>query len=180
MIILALITLGVALTLYFNTTLLKNIKNKSTPSSEPSVQAQPSPISDAGREPNGSAETANWKIYENKYFVFKYPPNWFYESPSWLPQEENVSFFMEGTKADHSDGDHKGNEVFIFGFGAQGDTVDKIRKDYYPNAKEITVASRKAIKISESHVIISISSDRIMNISGQNLSQILATFRFLD
>ena len=65
-IILALITFGVALTLYFNTNLLKNIKNKPTPSPESSVQTQPSPTPD---------ETANWKTYTNSNlgFSLKYP-----------------------------------------------------------------------------------------------------------
>ena len=46
----------------------------------PQVVSSPnsSPTPDAGREPNGSAETANWKTYtnsSNKYSV-KYPADW--------------------------------------------------------------------------------------------------------
>src|SRR3989344_4760645 len=96
MIILALITLGVALTLYFNTNLLKNIKNKSTPSSEPSVQDQPSPISDAVREPNDSAETANWKTYTNTQlgFSIKYPSSWFVYDNETPPCDKGIRGYL--------------------------------------------------------------------------------------
>lgn len=125
-------------------------------------------------------ETAGWKTFKNKYFSFKYPPTWFYESPPWLPADENVSFFVMGAKADHSDGDHKGNEVLISAFGIQGETTIELKKDYYLAAKDTTIAGREAIRVSESRVIISISSDRTVSISSQNLEEILSTFKFLD
>ncbi len=71
-IILALITLAVAVVIYFNRELiLKSKENQPAPPSanqqSPQVSPKLSPTPD---------ETANWKTYNGKYFSFKYPPNW--------------------------------------------------------------------------------------------------------
>ena len=74
LIILAIIIFAVAILIAINTDLVKRIKNEPLPTPIPSS----SPTSDAGREPNGSAEIANWKTYndEKHGFLFKYPKDW--------------------------------------------------------------------------------------------------------
>ena len=91
LIILAIIIFAVAILIAINTDLIKRIKKEPLPSLTPS----PSPISDASREPNSSAETANWKIYTNeKYsFSFSYPNSW-YASYEICPHRENASYLV--------------------------------------------------------------------------------------
>lgn len=74
-IILALITLAVAFVVYFNTNLIKQAKNQpelqSQTQTKPSTAPSTSPAAD---------EITNWKTYEGKYAIFKYPPDWRFSS----------------------------------------------------------------------------------------------------
>jgi len=76
-IILALIVLGVAATLIVNAKLFPKPKENPQPqiSTQPSPIVSPSPTADASREPNGSAETANWETYTNTRYGYsiQYP-----------------------------------------------------------------------------------------------------------
>lgn len=65
-----------------------------TPVTTSSPQPFPTPT-DASREPNGSAKTADWKTYIRKnVFEIKYPPNW---QPSVDGENDSmISFYREG------------------------------------------------------------------------------------
>lgn len=57
---------------------LKSIKNQqpAVTTSKPSLPTPFPTPSDASPAPTGAAETADWKIYKNTYFTFKYPKDW--------------------------------------------------------------------------------------------------------
>jgi len=88
LIILALITLFVAITLYINAYFAKSAKNKTLPSPSPTVQKQSSPTLD---------ESANWKVYSNKKvgYTFKYPTGWQYRDCVDLTHFKGVCFFSQ-------------------------------------------------------------------------------------
>jgi len=207
MIILALITLGVALTLYFNTNLLKNIKNKSTPSSEPSVQDQPSPISDAGREPNDSAETANWKTYTNTQlgFSIKYPSSWFVYDNETPPCDKGIRGYLFVNKTALADcffGDVLPADFYVYvqpipedpDYGplpksTKYDTFTSFEVAGEKGVVNITTEKSEGPRRKEARVYVNHNSNQYM-ISYPNLDfqgnheqvfdQILSTFKFLD
>ena len=73
LIILAIIIFAVAIVIAINADFVKRLKTEPSPT----PLSSSSPTSDAGREPTGSAEMANWKTYTNSEFKYslKYPPD---------------------------------------------------------------------------------------------------------
>lgn len=148
---------------------------KSQPVAENKVTTQLSPTAD---------ETASWNTYTHSNFTFKYPRNWYPEDNPNYPGGNNVSFFLAGTEADHSYGDHKGNEVFSFEFSEDNRTLEELKKNYYQKAVDFTIGAKPAIKTSFNLLIVKPSGNKMLNIVGgieaakPYLDQILSTFRF--
>jgi len=70
--------------------------HQNQPSSIPQSTPASTPNPDASREPNGSAETANWKTYTNKEhgFSFKYPEKVYIKATN----EDNLPLVYLSTK----------------------------------------------------------------------------------
>ncbi len=73
------------------------------PKPQPQATTTPSSIPDASREPNGSAETANWKTYTGMtsknnghqgQISIKYPPQWLLQGSILYPFAENKDIFV--------------------------------------------------------------------------------------
>ncbi len=130
-------------------------------------------------------ETANWKIYtaKNNEFSFKYPADWYYEPVPGYEAHE-VSFFLNGTKADHGYGDHKGNEVFTVDITDDDRSLQLLKNNYYPDASFTTIADKPTLKTSFGLIIVKVSGKSQLTIVGglkaaeSYTEKILSTFKF--
>lgn len=131
-------------------------------------------------------KNANWKTYTNNEFSFKYPGNWYSEENPQYPGGNNISFFLEATKADRGYADHIGNEVFSFELSEDQTELKDLKQQYYPDATDLTIVDKPAIRTSFDLYIIKISKDKTLKIVGglkegsKFTSDILSTFKFLD
>lgn len=105
---------------------------------QPSVSPQPTPTPD---------ETSNWKVYKNvKYkFELKYPENWYYVDDSNV-KDVRVVFFLVGTKADPTEGEREGNEVFSLAAYESQYPFDYYRDNLPEKPDELIVNNKSAIR----------------------------------
>lgn len=131
------------------------------------------------------ADIANWKTYtaKNNEFSFKYPFNWYYEPVPGYETHE-VSFFVNGIKADHGYGDHKGNEAFTVDITDDDRSIQTLKSNYYPNGSLITVANKPALETTFGLIIVQVAKNRQLTLtrgSGgaeTDIKNILSTFKF--
>jgi len=132
--------------------------------------------------------TNTWETYtsSNGVVTFKYPPEWYWEPYIESEEAQSVDFFLEGTPADHSSGDHSGNEVFSINTQKDVRTLEEIKNNYYNDATVIYLSGKPTIRTSSNLYIIKPNSDYLVNIMTGKLeseelrNQILSTFKFMD
>lgn len=135
-----------------------------------------------------SSIPTDWKTFtfKSNEFSFQYPPIWYPDENPNYPGGNNISFFLNGTKADHGSGDHIGNEVFSFEISDDKRTLQELKNNYYPTATVSTIAGKDVIITSFNLYIIKISSSKNLTIVGGIKAadlyrdQILSTLKFTN
>lgn len=128
-----------------------------------------------------NSTTEGWKAYTNSKvnFSFKYPVTWYYQDDSSYGGADpgsTYAFYVSGTKADPTYGDHSGNEVFVVGIL---DRDESVAKNFEKATKYV---DGKPVLESESFVQI-LGNNKIVHLGfkgegGSYLDQILSTFKF--
>lgn len=131
-------------------------------------------------------QTKNWKTYLNSQFTFKYPQNWYTEKFNEEVKGLSENFFLQGSRADHSFGDHIGNEVMKLNYGEAAYSFDYLKDNFYPNATNLTVGGNQAFRTQNKiSIFVGPSENNILTLkftdnSKNHIDQILSTFQFLD
>lgn len=127
---------------------------------------------------------ANWRTYTNNYITFRYPPSWYPRTDPLSNNETDVSFFLTGTQADFSEGDHTGNEMlFVMQIL---DPIEKIQRERYPNIPITVTGDKKKIRVSKNHSIFELAKTSSLSIMlgkknpEMHLDQILSTLTFTN
>ena len=162
----------------------------SSPSSTMPPTVLPSSITPSPTQPTNTPTldlTANWKTFTNAQvgISFRYPSTWYFQDDSkygGAPPGNTYSFYVNGSKADPSFGDHKGNEVFTINFSHGAYTIEELNNTY-KDAVEIAIDNRPALK--KSNLIIILNDRSLIHIGYSkdvqiHLDQILSTFRFIQ
>lgn len=151
-------------------------------------QSIPTPTPTSKPTPQAGNETANWKTFTSAKakISFKYPELWYVQDVSSFGGADEGStygFFLSGTDADPSYGDHRGNEVFVFNSSESDYSIEDL-EGRYKDSQQFTVDGRPAVR-SGSIILIPIK-DRLIHLGiAQNqaemyVDQILSTFKLLD
>jgi hypothetical protein len=114
-------------------------------------------------------------------FGFQYPVDWYYENVPGFPTNvtpTNISFFFAGTEVDHTFGDHEGNELLNMKLQKDTRTLEKLKDQYSPQAENIILSSKPAIKTSFGMIETKLSEDLLLTITGKGATQILGTLEF--
>lgn len=135
-----------------------------------------------------SSIPADWKtyIFKSNEFSFQYPSIWYPNENQNYPGGNNISFFLNGSKADHGFGDHVGNEVFSLEISDDKRTLQELKNNYYPTATVSVIAGKDAIITSFNLYIIKMSSSKNLTIVGGIKAadlyrdQILSTLKFTN
>lgn len=114
----------------------------------------------------GNKVPVDWKTYENQQFgfTFKYPPNWYWEINPDAGTENNISFFLVGEEADHSYGDHSGNEIFSISIQKDSRTLTELKNNYYKSATETQIDGKQAIKTEFDLYLLKLDEENILHI----------------
>jgi hypothetical protein len=134
------------------------------------------------------SDTSDWKTFTSSsgLMTFKYPSNWYWEPYLETEEAQSIDFFIEGATADHSSGDHHGNEIFNVNIQKDNRTLEAIKNYYYKDATSLTIAGKSAIKTPNNKYIVKPFPTYLVNISTGKLDsqemakQILSTFEFTN
>jgi hypothetical protein len=143
----------------------------------PKKESMISPTNSINANPTPTLKPGN-KLFvsKNNDFSFQYPSDWYPEENPEYPGGSNISFFKVGTKSDHGYADHQGNELLSFEYSNDPRTLDSLKKEYYRDAKELTIASKPAILTPFGLLLIRSTPQKLLKIF--NNKTILDTLHF--
>lgn len=130
--------------------------------------------------------TTNWIVYKDNTLgiEFKHPSNWYWETVPGFKQN-NISFFKTGTQADHSFGDHAGNELLNLSIQEDNRTLVELKTNTYPKSSFTAINNNQAIMTTYNSFLVKPDKNKLLFITVRKLTpetthRVLSSIEFLN
>ena len=155
--------------------------------------AQPSPLGSPEPTAEAADPTADWKTYEGKYFTFKYPSSWNYDTNAYSVDPDNlevINLRISPNAVFETSYKNRDYDEFLKGLADRKSTKlivasrDSAKFEVDSNGNEPLPAGFSIISIvvkgpANTSYLINFNGDK-KEITDELVDQILSTFRFID